>query len=411
VADHLFIRIAENPDQASIVALNADGQLLTGPESVSLTMAASRAEGMQVTVLLPARDFVCCVAKMPAASPSRLRQMLPFSLEDEFAGDVEELHFAAGDRNDAEALAVSVIAKARLDTWLDALRSAGISARRVCSESDAVPDTPGVVTLFLEGRKIMGRRPAGAPFLFEELTLSALWQLLRAEQESTDDLDNVVLFIDPNTLRERKAEIDAWRQTVANLDVKELAAGCLPRLAAGLVHRSGTNLLQGQYAPRSNYAALARPWRTAAGFLLVLVTVVIVGKGALYWKLSQDDSRLQMEIDAICAAAYGSSQTSACRLEMQRRLAASGRSASGNRGGFLPTLSVIAEASEDSMLMENLAYREGVVSLELIAPDVGYLDAFDQGVSRAGDLEVRIQATTPEANGVKTRLQIVPLIQ
>lgn len=412
MADHLFIRFAEDPEQASIVTLNAEGQLIAGPEQVPLTAAALRADGAQITVLLPARDLVSCVAEMPAASPSRLRQMLPFSLEDDFAGDVEDLHFVAGERNDADALAVSVIAKQRLDDWVEVLESAGIHARRICSEADAVPDTPGVVTLFLEGRGILGRRPGGAPFAFDELTLTEVWRLLASETDNSDDLQSVVMFLDPATLEARQAEIDAWQAEVARLDIKTLPQGCLPRLAAGLVHRPGCNLLQGDYAPRSNYAALARPWRTAAGFLLGFVAFTLLGKGALVWKLSRDADRLEAEITEVCTTAYGSPQLSPCRLEMQRRLAAAGQSGGGSgQGDFLPALSVIAQAAGDAMTMENLAYRDGVMSLEVVTPSTGYLDAFDQGVSQAGNLEVRVQSNTPEGNGFKTRLQIVGLGQ
>ena len=35
-------------------------------------------------------------------------------------------------------------------------------------------------------------------------------------------------------------------------------------LAATLAQRPGTNLLQGAYAPKSNWSAMAKPWRLAA---------------------------------------------------------------------------------------------------------------------------------------------------
>lgn len=409
MAEHLFISMGDSPDQATMVVLNADGQLLARPERVPLSVAAERAADRQVTVLLPARDIVSCTASLPSAPQARLRQMLPFTLEDEFAGDVEELHFAAGERNDADRLAAAVIARGRFEFWLDALRSAGIAAKRIVSRADAVPDTPGVVTLFLEGPRILGRRPRAAPFAFEELALAELWQLLAAEKEDTGDLGRVVLFADPETLAARKAEIDAWRPALEQLDIKELEDGCLPRLAANLLHQPGTNLLQGPYAPRSSYAALARPWHRAAGLLLAVVALGLVGKGALAFKLGRDESRLLEEITAVCAASYSSSELNACRLEMRRRLDAAGQTAAGGAAGFLGIQAVVAEAGGGVMRMQSMSYRDGVLSLDFLAPGPQFVASFSEAVRDTGRYQVIDPSMRNDGDDTRVQLRIAPV--
>ena len=271
MAEHLFLRFGDSTDRVAVARLNADGQLLGRPETMDLAAAAARCDGALVTVLLPAREIVSCTASLPATSVTRQRQMLPFSLEDEFAGDVDDLHFALGSSNDAGAFAVSVIDRRKLGRWLEALGAAGIVARRIFSEADGVADTPGVTTLYLENDRIFGRRPGGAPFVFDELALPDVWKLLQSERDEQADLGEVVLLVDSETLRSRGDEIDAWRAGVANVNLKELADGALPRLAATLVFREGPNLLQGRFAPKSNYASLLRPWRVAAGFVVAVV--------------------------------------------------------------------------------------------------------------------------------------------
>ena len=407
MAEHLVLSVNADSGDVTAVALNGDGQLLARPESVSLEDAAALAGDRQITVMLPAREIVSCVAKIPATSPGKLRQMLPFTLEDEFVGDVEELHFAAGERNDADLLAVSVIAKDRLDFWLERLRQAGIQARRICSEADAVPDTPGVVTLFVEHDKILGRRPSGAPFEFTELSLTALWQLLTAERKDGDELDRVVMFIESETRQQRQTEIDAWREQIGDLDIKELADGCLPRLASNLVHSPGINLLQGSYAPRSSLTALARPWRTAAGFLLAFVALGLLGKAAVVWKLTMDSERLREEIASICTASYTSAQFNDCRLEMLRRLDSVGQTASGSGSGYLSTQATIAEAAGNGLRMENMSYRDGVLRLVFVAPNVPFVETFSRAITQSGRFQVRDQSTSAEENGVETRLSIV----
>jgi general secretion pathway protein L len=406
----MFLRLGDAPDQATVVAVDANGRLLHGPETMSLTAATERAGDMQITVLLPAAELVTCVAPLPAASPSRLRQMLPYSLEDEFAGDIDELHFAAGERNDDDQLAISVIARSRLDFWLEALRSAGVRPRRVCSEADAVPDTPGVVTLFLEGDKILGRRAGGAPFAFDELRLPELWHLLEGEGKDGDELQNVVLCVESATLQARRAEIADWQRAIAHVDIKELADGCLPRLASNLVFTVGTNLLQGPYATRSGYATLLRPWRFAAGFLLAFIAFGFAAKGAEVFKLSRDDRRLDAEIGEICAQAYSSPQLTSCRLEMQRRLADAGQSTTG--GGLLAALAAVADAAGGTMRIENIDYRESVLTLQAVVPSVDYLDPFGRAIAENSAYAVSVDSVAGESAGGQTaRLRIAPAAQ
>ena len=408
MAEHFFIRLSDGTDQATVVALNADGHLLRGPDAIPLSAAAGRAGDMAVTVLLPARDLVSCLASVPAASPARLRQMLPFSLEDDFAGDVEELHFAAGERNDNDELAVSVIAREKLELWLGMLRSAGIEPRRVCSEADGVPDTPGAVTLFVEGRRILGRRPRGAPFAFEELGLPEIWRLLEAERADSDDLGHAVLFVDRRTQSERRDEIEGWRAGVGEVNIRELPDGILPKLAASLVFESGANLLQGDYATRSNLLALARPWRAAAFFALALIGVSVLGTAAEYYKLNRDEARLTAEATQICASSYDMPQLPRCLIEMARRLADAGQPTSGGGRGFLPMLAAVAGAAGNAMAITGISYRDRVMTLEVQIPDASYLEAFGQRLSAGDDYAHETQNSVNQPDGsLQSRVRIV----
>lgn len=388
--------------------VNDDGQLLAKPETVSLATAAERTGDRQVTVLLPATEIVCCQAELPAANPSRQRQMLPFSLEDEFATDIEELHFAPGERTDDDMVRVSVISRDRLRFWLGALQAAGIRARRIVSEADAVPDTPGSTMLFIAGTKILGRRAGSAAFLFEDLTLSELSQLLENEAADSDDAGRVVLCMDSESLAARQAEIDQWRNSVEELEIRELTDGMLPHLATSLIAQPGTNLLQGDFASRSDLLAVFRPWRTAAGFLLALIAFSMVGKAAEVWKLSRDDAALQTEAGMICSASYSSSDLSSCEGEMMRRLANTS-GGSGGSSGFLEVMSIVGAAAGDSLQIENIGYRDGVLVLQVIVPSIPFLETFVQNVSGAGPFSALPGTTQSVDSGYAVRVEIVPI--
>ena len=407
MSEQWFLRADGAGDRASLVAIDADGRLLHGPIELPLTEIAGRTGNQSVTVLLPASEIVSSTAALPATSASRLRQMLPFSLEDEFAGDVDDLQFAAGGRNVAGQLSVSVIARSRLDHWITRLREAGIEPKRILSEADGVADTPGVTTLLLDGPKLLGRRPGGAPFAFEELTLTELWHLLESESEDASDLAEVVLLADTASLERRRDEIAAWREGLGNLNLRELADGCLPKLAATLVGGTGPNFLQGDYAPRSDYLSLARPWRVAAGLVLGVLGLAVVGTVAEAVKLGRAEEALTGEIDALCSARYSTSREAACRLELQRRLAGAGLSGTGG-GGFLPMLAAVAAAGGDDVQLEQLSYRDGVVTLEVVVPSIARLDAFDRQISGDEAFEAQVSSSSQQDEGrFRARVQVV----
>lgn len=406
MAEQLFIRLRDDSELVSTIVLNADGHIVRGVQTQSLEASAGLCEGRRTTVLVPADSIVSLLADLPKANPARLRQMLAFSLEDSFADDIDNLHFAAGPRTESGRLMVSVVARSRLDAWLGRLAAAGVSPAAVCAVSEGVADTPSTTNLVLEGAATMGRRPGQTAFALDGLRLGEVWDLLEAEGEAGGDLQHVMLYLDRPALETRQQEIADLRSRVASLEARELPEGSLERLAAMLVFRPGTNLLQGSYTPRSNVAALLRPWYAAASLLLALVLIGIGSLGIEYLKLRTDDRRLTEQAAEICAASYSSPQLAPCRAEMERRLTSAGETATSRQTGFLATLAAVADSAADGMALEALNFRNDVMDLELIVPSVERLDAFREHVASATSLNVRILTYTPEDDAVKGRVQI-----
>ena len=126
-------------------------------------------------------DVVAAEAALPAASQARLRQIVPFSLEESLADDVEHMVFAIGARLPSGTTQVAAVAKERMDSWLGRLRAAGIVPHVLCSEADGVPDIPATLVLVIEGERISCRKPGHAPSVFDGLTLE---QVLSARNDA-----------------------------------------------------------------------------------------------------------------------------------------------------------------------------------------------------------------------------------
>ena len=408
MTDYLFVRLGASGPDAATVVLNAEGRVVEPVRRARLDAIASRTEGRRVIVLAPATETVTTRADLPKASQARLRQLLPYSLEETFAEDVETLHFAAGPRLATGKLAVSVVARERLEAWLAALAAAGIRPHALYSEADGVPDTPSTLNLLIEGATVYGRRPGEAPFVLEGMNLGDVLDLLGAQSSGDGtDLQHVLVYLDADGAERRMPELAEIHTRVADLDVKELTGGVLPRLAATLVFEPGANLLQGPYAPKSDYAPLFRPWYAAAGLLLAWAVLTVGTAAVQYVALAREDRALAEQIGALCARSFGASSVSACTADMRARLASAGAQASGGGESFLSTLAVIAATQSSETRIEALSYRNSVMDLQLVVPSVPELDAFAQEIEDTARFDVRIQQATPQEAGVEGRVQVV----
>ncbi|HEY9183424.1 MAG TPA: type II secretion system protein GspL [Gammaproteobacteria bacterium] len=407
MADTLFVRLSDD-GTATWGAFDATGRLVGTIGHGGLEGARAALANRRCTVLVNGIDVLTTQAELPAASQARLRQIAPFSLEESLADDVERLVFAIGARLASGATQIAAVARERIDGWLSQLRAAGIAPHALCSEADGVPDVPSTLVLVIEGNRIAGRDPGRPPFVFEGLGLRQVLDLVRGRVADDGEPRHVRIFADEAGRIAHAAELEALGQTFASVDVKILSEGVFPYLAATLAQRAGTNLLQGTYAPRSNWLALLRPWRLAASLLAGSVALAIVLEGAEYWQLRRTDRELTDAVAAACQRVVGDSSTSGCQREVRQRL---GARAEGTSEDFLSTLAAIAALRDDETRIDALSYRNNQMDLQVVAPSVTALDEFSRQLEQTRRFEVELEATSQVDAGTEGRLRVVGVQQ
>lgn len=404
MAETLFIRLAEDGAEASWAAFEADGRLVTPIGRGPLAGARAAAEGRRIVVLVPAIDVITTQVVLPTVSQSRQRQMLPYTLEDSLAEDVEQLSFAVGARLDAGGTAVAVVAKERMDGWLTALHAAGIVPQAICSEADGVPDVPSTLTVLLQSDRVYARRPGYAPFVVEGLDLKNVVDILGAADSEAGDLRHVIVYADAPGHAHHQAELAGLGERFSSADVKLVADGLFARFAATLAQRPGTNLLQGAYAPKSNWVALAKPWRVAAGLLVAAALLGLLTQGVGYWSLRRADGELAELVATNCQRLLGASRQSTCQAEVQRRLRGVGVSAGGE--SFLSTLGAVAAARSPATRVDALSYRNGAMDLQIVAPDIPALDQFTQHLKETRRFTPVLESSSQNGEVVEGRVKI-----
>ncbi len=399
MAETLFIRLAGD-GAATWAVFESTGRLVTAVARGSPDHARPLLAGRRVAVLVPAVDVTTAAAELPVASQSRLRQIVPFSLEESLADDVEEMSFAIGARLESGATLVAAVAKRRLDAWLEELGRIGIVPNSVYSEADGVPDIPNTLVLLLDGTRIIGRNPGAAPFVLDGFTLREALEIAGGSTPS-----HALVYLDDVAKAEFGAELAALGEEFAGLEVKVAGDGLFPHLAATLAQRGGTNLLQGTYAPKSNWGALLRPWRLAASLLVASAVLALVLQGVRYWQLLRTDDALTALVTASCQRLVGDSRVSACQREVQQRVGTN--AAGGGTEDFLSTLAAVAAARDPELRIDALSYRNQTMNLQLVARSVPALDEFARGLEQTRRFDAEIEAANQSDAGTEGRVRIV----
>jgi general secretion pathway protein L len=403
LAETVFVRLS-GAGTATWGAFDVTGRLVGALGRGTLQAAHAALAGRRCTVLVDAADVLTAEVTLPAASQARMRQIVPFSLEEQLANDVDEMLFAIGSRLPSGAMQVAAVAKQRIDAWLAEIGAAGIAPHALVSEADGIPDIPATLVVVIEGNRIAGRKPGRAPFVFEGLGLREALALALAAKPGEDELRHVRVFADSAGNAHFAAELAALGNDFASADVKILAEGVFPHLAATLAQRPGTNLLQGAYAPKSNWSVMLKPWRLAAALLAAAVGLGLVLQGAQYWQLRRADTALDAAVADACRRVVGDPSTSGCQREVRQRLGASAGTATED---FLSTLAAIANVRAPEMRIEGLSYRNNALDLQLVVPNVTALDSFSRELEETRRFDVEIQAANPADAGTEGRLRIV----
>jgi general secretion pathway protein L len=400
LAETFFVRLSGGR-AAAWGAFDATGRLVGALGAGSLEAAHAALAGRRCTVLVDALDVLSAEATLPAASQTRLRQIVPFSLEEQLASDVEELAFAIGAKLPSGATQVAAVAKECMDAWLACLRAAGIVPHALVSEADGVPDIPATLVVVLESERIALRRPGHAPLVLDGLDLRDALALVRTSGDG--ELHHVRVFTDAAGHERFAEELANLGAEFASADVKILREGVFPHLAATLAQRPGTNLLQGAYAPKSNWAAVLKPWRFAASLVAAAVALALVVQVASYWQLRRADAALDEAVSAACRRVVGETGTSACQREIRQRLGARTETTTED---FLSTLAAIANMRDPAMRIENLSYRNRTMNLELVAPSVAALDEFSRELEQTRRFDVEIEAANQVDSNTEGRVRI-----
>jgi general secretion pathway protein L len=411
MTESLIIHLREGA-QAQWMVCNDDGHVVVNAMSGELVQAAAMATGRRVAVILPASEALATDSDAPAKGAAKLAQVIPYALEERVADEIENLHFAIGDRDSATGrVPVVVVARARMDARLAELRAAGLPPHAIYSEATLLPAMPGQMIALLDGDSLTVRVADAPPLVLPALSIADAFEMALSTQSSAvAGLEpaplGLLLYAGHDEWEAHQHTVDAFRERFTGVKVQLLPSGPLSVLAPAAAADDAINLLQGALAVASPLEQGWRAWRVAAVLAAALLCLHLGARGFELSRLHKSEASLDASIqEAFRAAMPGEQNATNARRRVAQRLDAI-RSGGGG-GALLPALSAIANARSavPDAKIEGINFREGTVDLRIIAPDAASLDAIGQQL-RSATWQADIKEIGASGENYRGRLQI-----
>lgn len=389
MSDRLLIRL--QPDGTlSWLAQEAGGRPLSAANA-GAPPAATLARARSIVVLAPSEHVVLLETDAVTARRGQLAKAVPFALEDQLASPVEDLHFALPDHVDGARIGVAVVARGRVQGWIDALAAHGIRADAMIPESAALAPVAGSALLLIETDRALLRWGATQALAFETAELASWLAAVEAPALEVFDFrpgPRAELPVAVAGYHERQADPLAW-------------------FAARLPRTPGPNLLQGAFAARHRHLPLQQLWQRAALLAAAAVVLALLYAGFDWFRLERASSRIEAQQREALQAVLPQFASVPGDPRQLMESALNRMRGDSAHGGLLALLDRVGPvlANTTRVSLRGLEYRNATLELGLRAPDVPALDLVREQLQNQG-LSVEVTSATSGDKGVDGRLRI-----
>jgi len=376
------------------------------PVSVLVRRAAlaevlEQASGKIIRLYAPAQDVRLLSAAVPAKQASKAALAVPYALEDQFAEDVETLHFAIASAPDGRGeWPVAVVAAQHMRDWLSPFSARGLVPDALIPETLALPwrHEDGRWTVLAEPGHLTVRTGPTAGFgcLEEDLELF----LGLAEGETKQALRILIT---------QGVNVDF---TKLERDVELLPGLSHPLEALARHYRAAQsiNLLQGPFALRKALAREWQAWKVPAALLAGVFSLAVIGNGLSALTLKSQVARQQAANEARFRALFPSEQRIVnLRVQAEQQFAALQGGARG--ASVLALMDAFAGGlrAAPTLQVDGMQYREGALFLSLSGSDLSALDQLKSHFSGGhGGAKLEVQSANSGENGVQIRIRLTP---
>lgn len=386
-------------------------------EQIEQALGQNALENVLLIGLIPGDEALFCFADIPAKQTRYVQQALPYAVEEQIAQDIDSVHLALGNRDEA-GFRVAAIDHGQMSAWRD-LFSHWDHTRLEAIYPDAalLPVTEGGWSICLDGEFALMASDRG-----EWLRMQSANLVMFAQTLAIPPSEEVVAEV-PVTIYGTEAELEQQQSVIASLQgsgrlvVRQQQLELMPLELLAHAHYQHActpiNLCQGSYSVRADRESPLKPWRpliAVASVWFVLQVAVEAGMGLYH---QHQASQISDQAMAIYRESFPQDRRTHAGnvrrvVEGQLRLAGS----SGDVEGFLTLMKFTGEQysqlpARDSVTFNSINYSRsrGELVVDLHADNYDKLSALRNGLAGRG-LEANIGSVVNEASGARGRLTV-----
>lgn len=383
-----------DPDQSMAnchwLVLDAQGNRIGHPQEGSLGDAARICTDRKTTVLLPGERIRDVHVNIPGKNPQKLLQAAPFALEDRFAEDVEDLHFALLDRdNGRQRFLVTDI------EWLQqAMRQLDDHGIRPAS---VLPDYLGVERnaasehWVITDSRLLAIDDSPGGFAADIQYAEGLWP---AGEDNKPAI----------TLQEGVELADSLRNEASALEILSVDA-LLTRMGRTAAAMTNPGLLQGPFRTRKEGSESLRRWRPVARLAAALVLVLAISWGIDVWRLNAELATLEKQAEQQFRRILPDARMGGDPRGRVESLLRGGASEENLALDMIAALGVSLAETGDARL-QAFSFRGKRLEFSVMVKNAEKLEALRQSLESRGALRVNIASANAQGDALEGRLTV-----
>lgn len=396
---HIRLREPGSPGPVAYAITTTEPPVSVFVREAALEEVLGQAEQRRILLYAPGQDVRLLTASVPVRQAAKALPAVPYALEDQFAEDVETLHFAiAGQPLAGGEWPVAVVAQAHMQEWLAPFLDRGLVPEALIPETLALPwrDDDRWTVLAEPGHVSLRSGPyAGFGCLAEDLEL--FLDLAEAGQKRPLRI-----------LIGREVETDFTR---LEREVELLPGLDHPLEAFARNYRAAQsiNLLQGAWAQSRGFGKQWQAWKAVAGLAAAAFVIGAAGNGCTALKLGREASAQHQANEQRFRELFPTEQRVVdMRVQAEQQFEIARGNAKGV--GLLPLLDALAGGlkAAPSLQLQGLQYREGALFLSLTGSDLAALDQLRAYYTPASGARLDVQSANSGEGGLQIRIKLSP---
>jgi general secretion pathway protein L len=388
---------ADDLTQASWTSADAAGTQRQTTLHGSLAELKMAAADKQIIVIAPAADVLQTETQLPPKlNRQRLLKALPYAMEEQLLSDVADLHFAIGAYGVDGMVPVAIVNTAKMQTWSNALRAAGIFPTAIVSAVLAIPYIENCWNVFIFAGTAIIRTGTHTGFSCDSQNLA----------------DLLVLEAAAKTQKPQAVYLQNYAKTPAPVTAGEL--NIIEKTSppqkflediAGNWSNPAVNLAQGAYQMKRNASQYKKIWQLAGLLLAGWLALLLVGNLVSLLILQQASGRLNTQISGIYHRNFPDSKAMVAPKErMTEKL---NNSLQGNKNHLMAWLAFLGDSmlQRKNIHITRLEYRDNQLLLDITTNHFDEIDKLAQALVQQG-LSVKQQNVATAGTDVKGTLII-----